>query len=490
MTVTRTVLWVLGAAVLVRLPFLAVLPSPDEAGLLIIGGQWHAGDSLYGDYWVDRSPLLIGVYEIAADVGGVVALRLLGLLAVAATVLLCALAGQRLGGDRAARWAAATAALLTVSPWLGAERVNAELLAAPWIALGVYGGVRAVEDPRVRRWSALVGAATVGGIATKQNHADAGVFLVALVGASLVAGALTRRAAVRVLGIAVLGALTTAAALLLWAWARGSAPADVLDALFAFRLRAAEVMSLTPSSTAPQRRGEVWARSVITGQAILVLAVLLTPWWRRFRSPAAVALAITTAYACFSISAGGSWWSHYLVQLAVPLSVGAGLIAGRSRRFVPLVVAYGAAAAVVGVVVMRPLLVTAGWEVTAGRMISQVAEPADTIVNAWGRPDLVLAAGLESPYEHLWSLPVRTDDPHLTRFLQILDGPDAPTWLVTPGSLRAPGVTPDAADAVVERLYRTVATVCGREILLRRDVERPSPPAPRDVECKPSARWR
>lgn len=486
----RPVLWVMAAVVLIRLPFLAALPSPDEAGLLIVGGQWHDGASLYGDFWVDRSPMLLGVYEIAAELGGVIVLRLLGLVAVITTVLLCALTARRLGGERAAFWAAATAALLTASPWLGTERVNAEILATPWIALGVYAAVRAVEEPRLLRWPAVVGAATLAAVATKQNLADAGIFLVALLGASVVARSLSFRAAVRIAVVAALGAVAAALLLVLWAWARGTTPADLFDALFAFRLRAADVLSATPTSGSLDRRTEVWARSVLTGHVILVVAVLLAPWWRRFRSPATVALALTTAYGCFSVVASGSWWSHYLVQLAVPVAIGVGLVAARTRRIVPVVVAYGVAAALVGVAVMRPLLVTEGWQVAIGRMIAEVAEPDDTVVNAWGRPDLVLASGLRSPYEHLWSLPIRTDDPQLDGFRDLLDGPDAPTWLVTPGSLGAPGITPDAADADVERLYRPVATLCGREILLRRDIDRPVPSAPADLTCRPSDRWR
>lgn len=484
MTLQRTLLAVLAAAFVLRLPFLAVPPSPDEAGLLIIGGQWHDGVSLYGDYWVDRSPLLIGLYEIAAEAGGVEALRWLGLVAVAITVLLCSATAGRIGGDRAARWTAVIAGLLTVSPWLGADRVNAELLAAPWLALGVYATVRAVEEPRGWRWSVLAGAAIVAAIATKQNHADAGVFLVALVGASLVAKSLSVRSALRIVGIATAGALATVAVLLLWGWARGTHPTDLFDALFAFRMRAAELMEAAPTKSGQERRTRLLLRAVFSGQVLFIVTVLLAPWWRRFRSPALFALAVMTAYACFSVAVSGSWWNHYLVQLAVPLAIGAGLVAARTRFLVPLVALYTAVAAVVGVVVLRPGLVSVDWQVAAGRMISEVAEADDTIVNAWGRPDVVLASGLPSPYEHLWSLPIRTDDTDLAQFRELVAGDDAPSWLVTPGSLKVPGVEHESADELVALRYRRVAWVCDREILLRRDLHRSYPTVPRDLECE------
>ena len=63
------------------LPFVGRSLSPDEAGYLIVGGQWTDGSSLYGDYWVDRPPALIAIFEAADALGGAVPLRLIGALA-------------------------------------------------------------------------------------------------------------------------------------------------------------------------------------------------------------------------------------------------------------------------------------------------------------------------------------------------------------------------------------------------------------------------
>ena len=104
-------------AVGLRLPLLSRPPSPDEAGFLLVGGQWHSGGtSLYGDYWVDRPPLLITLFRIAADAGGLVPLRLLGCLATVLTILGAAHLARRLGGRAAAGWAALAAGVLLVSP--------------------------------------------------------------------------------------------------------------------------------------------------------------------------------------------------------------------------------------------------------------------------------------------------------------------------------------------------------------------------------------
>src|SRR3954453_7171305 len=78
--------------VVVRLALLGLPAWADEAGFLMVGSGWHLGDSsngemLYDTYWVDRPPVLIGLFGLADRLGGVTALRLLGALAAAVTVV-------------------------------------------------------------------------------------------------------------------------------------------------------------------------------------------------------------------------------------------------------------------------------------------------------------------------------------------------------------------------------------------------------------------
>jgi len=485
----RTVLLAVVVAVALRLPFLAVLPSPDEAGLLIVGEQWGVGDSLYGDHWIDRPPILLAWAWLAANTGGVAALRALGLIPVVVTIVACSAAAGRLAGDRAARWAGVAAAVLTVSPWLGADRVNGELFAAPWLAVGVYTAVRAVETPTLR-WAVATGAAIAGAVLTKQNHGDAAVFAVVLLVGCLVTGRVRPRAALRLAAGALAGAALLASVVVLGAWTRGTAPGELFDALFTFRLRAAEVLASDPEGARVGRRNELLRRSAASGQALLVLLVLFAPLLRRFRSPEAWALSAMAAFGCLSVIAGGSWWNHYLVELAVPVAVGAGLIAARTRIVVPVTLGYSAVAAVVGTFLILPAVGAVDGPVAVGRAIAAVAEPGDTVVHAWGRVDLVYATGLDSPYEHLWSLPVRTDDPRLEAFGELVAGPAAPTWLVIRRQLEGWGMDADAAQAMVDRRYREVARVCGYRVLLREGVERRTPSPPPEVRCKPSTSLR
>src|ERR1700712_488651 len=133
------VVWIIAlGAVCLRLPLLSHPPSPDESGFLLVGGQWHSGgNSLYGGYWVDRPPLLITLFRIAADAGGLVPLRLMGCVATVLTILGVATLARQIGGRQAGAWAALAAGVLLVSPLTGSQSVNGELLAAPFAIWGM-----------------------------------------------------------------------------------------------------------------------------------------------------------------------------------------------------------------------------------------------------------------------------------------------------------------------------------------------------------------
>ena len=140
--------------------------------------------SLYGDYWVDRPPVLIGLFALADGLGDPWALRVLGCLAVVATVLLAALVGRlaapatRIGPVLAA----GTAAVFTATPLFGGSVVNSELLALPFILAGLAAIIAASSAQRRRDEVALAVLAGIAGtlaVLTKQSQLD--VFVVALV---------------------------------------------------------------------------------------------------------------------------------------------------------------------------------------------------------------------------------------------------------------------------------------------------------------------
>ena len=93
-----------------------------------------------------------------------------------------------------------------------------------------------------------------------------------------------------------------------------------------------------------------------------------------------------------------------------------------------------------------------------------------------GRADVQWASGLPSPYEHLWSLPMRTLDPDLDELEDVLDGPHGAD-LVRAGSRASTSGRRPAPTSIRDELlddYRLVAIACSSyRVYAQRDVERP-----------------
>jgi hypothetical protein len=474
------------AAVLVaRMLFVARPASPDEAGFLMVASQWHVGGtSLYGNYWVDRPPLLIGIFRIADLAGGLTALRVIGALAAAGTVALLASTARRAFGERATTATAVVAAALLVSPLFGAEVVNGELLAAPFLALGLRLAVGAVrtDDPLAARGAALgTGAAAVLALLVKQNMADVVVF--ATVG-WLVAWRVRRisgRTCVDLLALAAVGAGVGYAVVMLWAMAHGTSPLAVYQATYPFRIQAGHVMAATPGEAADIRLSRLGLGFLLTGAPLVLAAFVVLAVRRGAKHPVMWALAAAGAYAGASILAGGSYWSHYLIQ-AVPVvalaagAVAAGVVSVRAVRGSRVLVAVVVASAVVALAASLASPPPAPGAVV-GKALAASARPGDTVLSAFGDADIPLATGMSSPYPYLWSLPSRALDPDMTLLRGLLAGPDAPTWIVVRGPKTMDRLRVHGAAALIESHYRVVGQLCNRSIYLLRGVDRPAPVA-------------
>jgi hypothetical protein len=464
-------------AVALRLPFVASPASPDEAGFLEVAGQWSSGGgSLYGRYWVDRPPLLITLFQVAESSGGLVALRLLGCLAVALTILLGARSAELVAGPRASRWTAATAAALLVAPQLGSQHVNGELLAAPFVAGGILALITAVRFPE-SRWAAVGGgAAGMCAVLVKQNMLDVAVFAVALLGAVWWRGRSERldRVGPQVVRF-VAGAVAAALVASAWMLANGTSPVAVLHAMYPFRVQAARALSDGGGLVYAHARAGSLARAWLTsGLAVLTVAVVSSASrWRR--SPVMIALAATMAFDLVSVAVGGAYWSHYLIEMIVPLSIAVGVLAAQARR-----VAVGAALATLALagvpavhhVVHVPTTSTAD---EIGTALAGASRPGDTLTTLYGQAQVNRAAGLASPYPHLWSLPVKTLDPGLTELQAVLAGPDAPTWLLVARRVSSWGLDASRARRVIAARYHPVARYDGQTIYLRDGLRRPTP---------------
>ena len=111
---------------------------------------------------------------------------------------------------------------------------------------------------------------------------------------------------------------------------------------------------------------------------------------------------------------------------------------------------------------------------TVGRALASSARPGDTVLSAFGDADIPRIAGMSSPYPYLWSLPSRTLDPNMALLRNVLAGPEAPTWIVVRGSHTMERLAHAGVQPMIQGRYRVVATICGREVYLLRDVTRPA----------------
>ena len=488
-TVPLTVLGLAVLTTLLRLPILGAPVSADEGGFLMVARQWRPGSSLYGDYWVDRPPLLVALFQGADALGGLPALRLLGCLAAGLTVLAVGLAGHRAAGPVAATWSAAVAGGLLVSPLIGVVQVNGELLAAPFVAGGVWLAILAVQAPERRiGWAALgAGACAAAAVLVKQNMLDVVVFGGAL-GLLCLRQGILRAAELRRLALWFgAGGLVTVVAVLGLAGLRGTSPGGVLFAMYPFRLDAAFAAGHVTPVERLFRLARLGGAELLTG-APLVLAALVfvmlavrrrpgPPPWPRHR-PLAFAVAVAalalTAYDVVSVVVGGSYWLHYLVQLTIPAALAAGLVAvatPRPGRALVVVVLVSATLAWTASLVR---LTPAEGE-AVGTAIGRAAKPGDTMVSAFGDANIPFSAGLASPYPYLWSLPARTLDTRFRHLGAVLAGPDAPTWLVARGPTTLALLDQHSPGVALRGRYHHVGEVCGRAIYLRDGVHRRAP---------------
>ncbi|MDQ6525182.1 hypothetical protein RB608_16295 [Nocardioides sp. LHD-245] len=471
------------------LPFLRTPLASDASGFLTVGRQWDHGSSLYGDHWVDRPPLLIWIFRAAARLGPVglgddgvsaPAVMVLGGVASAVVVLLAGLLAAQLASP-GTRWTTRAvpvlAAALLSSPLLGMPETNGELLAAPFVMLGVVALVAALSMPAGRRPLLLAAGAGAAGMAAalvKQNVVD--VFGFALVLMFLCRGRVTGLG--RLAGSFAAGAVVVLAATLASAAERGTSPADLWRAVVVFRIRAGEVIDTAASANTSHRMLLLTLAFLASGAALTLGTVAFLNARDAIRdrprgAPLAVAGLALAGWELVGVVAGGSYWLHYLTGLVPGIVVLACLVGPTARVRRMLTVCLGLALVATGAAWTEQLINPANPAIALDAKIAHYlrdhAAPGDGVVIAFGRPDIVVGSGLSSPYEHLWSLPVRVLDPELTELRAVLTGPDAPRWVVVSGaSLATWGVDASGVQDYFVEHYREQAAYDDFHIWQRR----------------------
>jgi hypothetical protein len=222
------------------------------------------------------------------------------------------------------------------------------------------------------------------------------------------------------------------------------------------------------------RAVELAGLAVLSG-LVPVLVVLLREAWRcDFTGPPiAWAVGITVTVELVAIAAGGGYWSHYLLGLAPMVAFAVGLW-GNGVRLLE-----GLGAFTVGSALLALLVFALGGLApsNAGRQVGAwlhtVSRPTDTAIMLYGIQDAQLASGLRSPYPYLWSLPLRTLDPHEARLRAQLTGPRAPTWVVVWSGLDQWRLDPlDRTRLDLATHYDFARRVCGHGVWLRDGVHR------------------
>jgi hypothetical protein len=469
--------WAIGACVLValllRVPYLSTPLGLDEGGLALIARNWPGGHgSLYGAYWVDRPPLLVGLFKIAS-LGGAHGVRVLGAVAAVVLVVVIAVLGRAVAGPRAGRIAGLLAALLTGSVSIAAVYTPGELLAAVPSTLAVLCLVLAYRS-RQARFVFGAGVLAVAAFLVKQSFLDAGFAGVVFIGAS---AASDRDVRVRWPLAYVAGGAIPVVAVLVWLAAAHLSLAGFVYTLFGFRLH---LLHTFAASNIPWhvRVARLEAPAISSGLLLAAAGAAVGLFRLRRDRVLVITLSAWAAAAVVGVLGGGSYCARYLIEL-VPVgcvAAAAGIAGARTPirlaalagfAAVALIAARGGAERVVRDPPNRAELAVAHY-------VRAHARPGDTQYVMYARANLAYYTGLPQPYPYLWFLMVIAKPGARAQLQRLLGSSRRPTWLVQWQDDDVARLDPGGStDRLLARGYRRVAVICGHPILVRND--RPSP---------------
>ena len=487
-------------AMLLRFPGLMWPIRPDEAGFTLVARAWHPEpDSLYGTYWVDRPPPLIALVKLSDTIGGPLFIRVIAALGCALLVVAAARTAYLVAGGRAARWTAVATAAVTTNTMIDSVAAKGEILGIPLVVTSFWLALEALRllEGSPRKALLLAGGAGVLGmlaVGLKQNMATGlafgGVVLLTLaVRKEISWGSFTKLAGSALLGAAIPLGLTIG-----WCLATGVHLETLWYTVYGFRSHALDVIANDEAGAPAHRAWQLVLIFAATGMFFIVgwFLVNIVYSWRTNPAVTLAAVAVLVVDGA-GVVLGGSYWRPYLlglvptVVLCTALVAGAPGIRGRVMRILA------------GFALLSCLVSTVGWvannlsgaepptEIYTGQAIKAVSEPGDTIVVYGGRADIVFASGLTSPYENLWSLPMRGNDPGLRDLTAVLRSENAPTWVVGWVDFDAwNGVGQPGLEAALAERYERHGVGCDDHPIWLLKSEQRSVPAP---DCDKPWRW-
>jgi hypothetical protein len=486
--IDRTAVWIalgVGLALLLRAPWFDAPLGRDEGGVALVARNWHgSGPFAYGAWFLDRPPLLPALYRLAGD--SVTGIRVLGAVAASSIVVITTLLAVRIGGRRAAPWAALIAAVTASSYAIRSVYTPAELLAVVPSSASLLVLLIALEKRRLWQF-ACAGALAAAALLIKQSFGDALVAGAVAMVATKVTGDGWRDTLRRFAAYAA-GVGAVVIALVVWAAAEHVSAGSVWYAMFGFRLDAVSALS---GPAVEGRLIGLWPPLRDSGLAIAAVLALVGLVMLRVAALARVVLLASLAAAVIGIVLGGSYWPHYLIALVPITAAAAGALLGRHRWL--------GAIAICAIAVPTLLSaeragrsdsvdLTESTAVTVGRYIHTRALPGETAYVLYARVNTLYYAGIRDPFPYNWSLMMRAVPGAQNRLRRLLASPRRPTWVVKADGTHAFGL--DASGATQRLLtlhYRLAGTVCGERVLLARGAPA-YPPPPRSLRCGDSTR--
>jgi hypothetical protein len=484
-------------AVLLRFPGLLWPLMPDESGFTLVARHWDAAaDTMYGQYWVDRPPILIALFRLSDWIGGSYAPRVVSAALAAVMVVAAYRAGLVIAGRVTARWVAVACLALISQPALTMWSAKSESLGVPFTMVSCLLIVETLyRQPGRARYVAAFGAGLVGALALGMKQSLFGPELFGIVAflLALRTRRLAGREARRVAGATAAGFAVPVLAVVGWALAAGVRLSTVWETLYGFRGDAFQVINESDMTAPLKRADELLHLFITTGMVVAVLwFVAAFPATFRAHRELAPAVAVMLVADAGALVVSGSYWTAYLLPFVTGITIALALIAstGGYRIVVSKILAGGLALSSAYAVITWGIGHTVGGEPgpTAhytGEVVADVAAPGDSIVVLYGRADIVLESGLPNSYEQLWSLPMRTLDPDLAQMKALIAGPNAPTWVVEALPINSWDIDADGSlQALLTDRYTRLESPCGMPVWLRQGVDRPGFPA---IDC--SAHW-
>lgn len=475
---------------LVRLTYVVRPLRNDEGGYLLSAREWHTGgEFMYGDFFVDRPPLLMLLFRIASLTEWDQAVRALVIPFVLAAVVAGWRAGVLLAGPAGGRWAAVAAAGLLCSPGVGSEQADGELFGAVFVLIAIALALSAWHAATGRSqalWAAAAGVVAACAPLVKQSLAEGLLVLAGLVVLGWWGGGAARSRARLVAAAGLLGALVPCAVVVLWLLAAGIAPADAWHDLVGSRGVAFDALWSTGPDDNVHRIGQLLVLGTVTGLLPVVVVWFAGRRSAQRSSPGSALITLLLVFGLVGVASGGAYWPPYLLQLAPAAVLAVGALApsasvpGAWMRGVGRMVAAVALLGAVGSNVVYAAVPSAWSSQRTGEWLAGSKAAGDTGLVVYGLPAILETADMTSPYPHLWSAALRTVDPEQTRLRATLEGRAAPEWIVQINGFDAWGIDDGnrLRDLVGQR-YRVVTEICGYPVWLRKDLSRDLAAPPR-----------